>query len=116
MSEKLKLVTQRSSNDLARGTRVAKVYVASKASVKRYPDKWKELRANGWHINSTWIDEAGEGQTADWSELWTRIVREITEAVGLIIWVEPDGAKLKGALVEVGVALQHSLFGEVVER
>lgn len=81
------------------------IYVASRASVPRYPEKWRELRDRGWPIISTWIDEAGPGLTEDFGELWRRIDREIHQAKGVVLWVEPDGFPLKGALIEIGIAL-----------
>lgn len=66
---------------------------------------WRKLRDAGAPIISSWIDEDGPGQTQDFGELWTRIAREVTSADGLILYVEPDDFPLKGALVEVGMAL-----------
>lgn len=45
------------------------------------------------------------GATADLSKLWARIVREVTTADRLVLYVEPDDFPLKGALLEVGFAL-----------
>lgn len=69
------------------------------------PAMWRDLRAAGWPIVSTWIDEAGPGETPDLSELWQRIEAEVRQAHGLILHVEPDDFPLKGALIEVGMAL-----------
>ncbi len=60
-------------------------------------------------IISSWIDEAGEGETDDFADLWDRIRREVASASSLIFYAEPDDFPLKGALVEVGIA-----FGEGV--
>lgn len=81
------------------------IYVASRASVPSRPAMWRELRAAGWPIVSTWIDEAGPGETADLGELWQRIEAEVRSARGLVLHVEPDDFPLKGALIEVGMAL-----------
>lgn len=83
----------------------AGIYVASRASVPSRPAMWRDLRAAGWPIVSTWIDEAGPGETADLGELWQRIQAEVQSAQGLVLHVEPDDFPLKGALVEVGMAL-----------
>lgn len=80
-------------------------YVASRASVPERSAMWRSLRASGWQITSTWIDEAGEGETEDFGELWQRIMREIAAADALILYAEKDDFPLKGALVEVGIAL-----------
>jgi len=81
------------------------IYVASRASVPERGAMWRKLRDAGAPIISSWIDEDGPGQTQDFGELWTRIAREVTSADGLILYVEPDDFPLKGALVEVGMAL-----------
>lgn len=56
-------------------------------------------------IISTWIDEAGEGETEDLADLWTRILAEIQLADRLVLYAEPDDFPLKGAYVEIGAAL-----------
>jgi hypothetical protein len=82
------------------------VYAASRASVRARPEMWKRLRDRcGWRITSTWIDEAGEGETQSFSELWERIGLEIARAEGLILYAEASDLPLKGALVECGMAL-----------
>lgn len=81
------------------------VYVASRASVPERPAMWRRLRDAGYPIISTWIDEAGAGETADNGELWARIAREISGAERLVLYVEPEDFPLKGALVEVGMAI-----------
>ena len=65
---------------------------------------WISLRSKGVPINATWIDEAGEGHTVDWENLWERCIAEAMEADALILYVDP-GDVLTGALVEVGAAL-----------
>lgn len=79
------------------------IYVASRVL---HGGIWRDYRANGHPIISTWIDEAGEGQTADMGELWTRIVDEIRRSTCLVLVVHGIGdLPLKGALVEAGIAL-----------
>ena len=79
------------------------VYVASRVS---RADVWKNLRDNmGVSITSSWIDEAGEGDTDDFGELWTRITREIEGSTGLVFYGHTADQPWKGALVEVGIAL-----------
>jgi hypothetical protein len=77
------------------------IYIASKTD--RAP-RWRALRAKGAPIVASWIDEAGPGETADYSDLWTRCAAEVAGAATLIAYVE-EGEALKGALVEVGIAL-----------
>lgn len=79
------------------------IYVASRVS---RADVWKNLRDNmGVSITSSWIDEAGEGDTEDFGELWTRITREIAASTGLVFYGHTADQPWKGALVEVGIAL-----------
>jgi len=85
---------------------VSAFYVASRASIPARSAMWRDLRDGyDYHITSTWIDEAGEGETACNTELWQRIENEIRISDGLILYAEPDDFPLKGALVEVGMAL-----------
>lgn len=77
------------------------IYTASKT---RHAPKWRGLRSAGIPIISTWIDEAGPGETASFSDLWSRCVREASTAAALIVYAEA-GEVLKGGLVEVGAAL-----------
>ncbi len=81
------------------------IYVASRASVPERPAMWRALRAEGALIVSSWIDESGQGETADFSELWERIESEIRSAERLVLYVEAEDFPLKGALVEVGIAI-----------
>lgn len=81
------------------------VYAASRASVPERGAMWRTLRAHGARIVSSWIDEDGEGQTADFGELWSRIEAEIRSADRLVLYAEPSDFPLKGALVEVGMAI-----------
>lgn len=82
-----------------------RIYVASRASLPERPAMWRKLRSAGWLITSTWIDEAGEGETASFADLWHRIEVEIKASDGLILYAERDDFPLKGALIEVGMAL-----------
>lgn len=81
------------------------VYVASRASIPQRAAMWRQLRAEGAPIISTWIDEAGDGETKDFAELWTRIASEIRRADRLVLYAEANDFPLKGALIEVGLAL-----------
>jgi hypothetical protein len=81
------------------------IYVSSRASIPERSAMWRKFRDAGVPINSTWIDEAGAGETDDFSELWSRIEKEVCQADILIFYAEPEDFPLKGALVEVGMAL-----------
>lgn len=79
----------------------ARTYIASKSF---HGHRWKELRAQGCRIVSTWIDECGAGETDDFSDLFDRCIREASQADVLILYRE-EGEILKGALIEAGAAL-----------
>lgn len=80
-------------------------YVASRASLPERPAMWRKLRDGGVKITSSWIDEAGEGESACMVDLWRRIECEVRTADALILYVETEDFPLKGALIEVGIAL-----------
>jgi hypothetical protein len=82
-----------------------KVYIASKT---KHAEWWRALRSAGLPVNSTWIDEADEGKTSDWSELWERCISEARQADVLIAYHEP-GDEWKGAFVEIGAHLTRAL-------
>lgn len=81
------------------------VYFASKT---KHAARWQALRAAGVPTTSTWIDEAGEGQTADYEELAQRCVDEIEDSIAVVLYCE-SGDILKGTQVEVGVALAFGI-------
>lgn len=81
------------------------IYVASRASIPGRAEMWQLLRMQGWQITSSWIDEAGDGQTADFTDLWDRIMGEIAAANKLVFYAEPGDFPLKGAILEAGIAL-----------
>lgn len=82
------------------------IYVASRASTPERPAMWREYRDRwGANIVSTWIDEAGPGETSDFGELWSRIQGEIRRCDRLVLYAQSDDFPLKGALIEVGMAL-----------
>jgi hypothetical protein len=82
------------------------IYAASRASLPDRPAMWRRLRDEfGWPIVSTWIDEAGPGETACFGELWSRIAGEVRACDLLVLYAGPGDLPLKGALVEVGMAL-----------
>ncbi len=76
-------------------------YTASKTN---HAAKWRQLRARGHNIIATWIDEADEGQSADYADLAERCIAEAAAADVTILYCQP-GEILKGALLEVGAAL-----------
>lgn len=77
------------------------IYIASKTA---HAAKWKHMRSDGLPIISTWIDEAGVGESQCLIDLWRRCINESCMCDALIVYREP-GEILKGALIEVGAAL-----------
>lgn len=84
-------------------------YVASRASVLARGTMWRAIRDSGVRINSSWIDEDGEGQTQSFSNLWLRIESEIKRSAALILYAESEDFPLKGAYIEVGMALAFGI-------
>lgn len=82
------------------------IYVASRV---KHADLWRQYRSSGYNITSSWIDEAGEGETSNFSELWERIRQEIVASDALVLYVLKEDYPLKGALVEVGMAFAFSV-------
>lgn len=78
-----------------------RIYTASKT---KHADRWRRLRAQGYEIISTWIDEAGEGETTNRRGLAERCIEESKNADCLLLYCEA-GDYLKGAFIEIGAAL-----------
>lgn len=83
-----------------------KFYVASKT---RHAEMWKKLRARGLTVTSSWIDEAGEGETGDYKELWDRIEREVRGSDALLFYADGSDSGWKGAFFEAGIAVGHGI-------
>lgn len=83
-----------------------KIYVASKTN---FAEMWKTYRANGFPIISTWIDEAGPGETKDLSELWERIESEVSRSTYLVAFGDTGYGPLKGTYIEIGIALRSGI-------
>ena len=82
------------------------IYIASKT---KHADRWRFMRDKvGEPIISTWIDEAGEGESADLHDLWDRCITEASNCALLIVYREKDDV-LKGAWVELGCALTNNV-------
>jgi len=82
------------------------IYIASKT---KHAPRWRFLRDKvGEPIISTWIDEAGEGETSDFHDLWHRCLTEAAGCRVLIAYREP-GEVLKGGWVEIGAALSSGV-------
>jgi hypothetical protein len=77
------------------------IYIASKTV---HAPRWIGLRSMGAPIISTWIDEAGVGQTADFHDLWERCLSEASSCAVLVAYRQRDEI-FKGGWVEIGAAL-----------
>lgn len=76
-------------------------YIASRA-FPNYVKRWQALRdEQGFDIVSSWINGVGAADP----ELWLRISQQVASAERLVLYVEPQDFPLKGALIEVGMAL-----------
>lgn len=82
-----------------------RIYTASRASIPERAHMWREFRTKGYMITSRWIDVAGEGEISDYRDLWVGIVNEISIANKLVLYAEAGDFPLKGATVEVGIAI-----------
>lgn len=80
-------------------------YIASRASIPERAAMWRRFREGGVRITSSWIDEAGPGETECFTELWERIFGEIVAADVLVLYAEAGDFPLKGALIEAGIAV-----------
>lgn len=81
------------------------IYIASKTI---HAPRWRILRKVGEPIISTWIDEAGPGESSDLSDLWTRCIEEASSCDLLIVYREGNEV-LKGAWIEMGAALARGI-------
>jgi hypothetical protein len=79
------------------------------SSKVKHAAKWQALRAAGHNIISTWIDEAGEGDSPDLTALWDRNVRQAATCDLFILYYEFHDSPLKGCLIELGAAMSHNV-------
>lgn len=91
---------------------VVRVYTASKTRYgplwREYRDAWACLTEPAVHVASTWIDESGEGETSDFSDLWLRCIGESSTA-DLLICVHVGDEVWKGTFIEIGSALSNGV-------
>lgn len=88
---------------------VGGIYIASRSSVSGRSAEWRSLRDQGWNIICSWIDADPNCADPDLGELWLKIGDEIKGAERLILYVEPNDFPLKGALIEVGMAISAGI-------
>ena len=78
------------------------IYTASKT---KYAPMWRLFKELGMNINSTWIYEAGVGESKSFSDLWIRCINEASQCDRLVLYALDQDPPLKGAFVECGAAL-----------
>lgn len=78
------------------------IYIASKTI---HAARWRQFRDDGIPIISTWIDEAGSGQSASLQSLWSRCIDEAMSCTILVAYRANEEEVLKGGFIEVGAAL-----------
>jgi hypothetical protein len=81
-----------------------KIYIASKT---KHAERWRKI-AETHPVSSTWIYEAGEGETADFHDLWQRCLSEAANSKAVVAYREQDET-FKGGWVEIGAALAHGV-------
>ena len=78
------------------------IYIASKTI---HAESWKSLRDDAEvDVISSWIDEAGPGESIDLADLSRRCIKESTTCKAMIVFSLKE-EYLKGALIEMGAAL-----------
>ncbi len=83
------------------------IYVSSRASIPERPAMWRNFKKIGANIISTWIDESDDQATVSFPDLWHRIQEEILACDRFIFYAEPEDFPVKGALVEIGLAIAY---------
>ena len=84
-----------------------RIYVSSRASIPERPAMWRRYREMGINIVSTRIDAPDDQSKISFSTLWSNIQEEILSCDRFIFYAEPDDFPVKGALVEVGMAVAY---------
>ena len=88
-----------------RSNRKDGIYTASRTE---HAHRWRALREAGLDVCSTWIDEAGSKESRDLNDLWRRCFDEVAKASAFLLYRE-EGEALKGAWIELGVALTQNV-------
>ncbi len=87
----------------------AGIYVSSRASRFDRVMMWRNLRAKGWPIISSWIDLDGDVDKMDFGAIWCKAEEEIARSAGLVLYAETHDFPLKGAHTEGGIAIAHGI-------
>lgn len=81
------------------------IYVASRASLSERPAMWRHYRDDGYPVVSSWIDEAGAGETVDRGDLLARCIREAAGCGAFVLYIGRGDLPLKVAYAEWGAAV-----------
>jgi hypothetical protein len=85
-----------------------KIYVSSRASIIERVAMWQQYKTMGANIISTWIDRASTNTNAiNYPDLWHSIQEEILSCDRFVFYAEPGDFPMKGAMVEVGIAMAY---------
>lgn len=87
-----------------------RVYPSSKV---RHAHMWRRLQEDIPHVffNARWIKRAekeSDLQGDDFRDLWSECKEDVMDSDALLVYAE-DGDHLKGALVEVGMAIANDI-------
>lgn len=85
------------------------IYACSRASVPARVAMWRDLRDKGVLITSSWIDDETSDTLEDAAGFWEKVIHEIRASARLVLYIEPDDLPLRGAFVEVGIALGNDI-------
>lgn len=85
------------------------IYACSRASVPERVAMWKNIRARGVLLTSSWIDDELSQDLENPGAFWEKVTVEIKASSRLILYIEPDDLPLRGAFVEVGIALGNGI-------
>lgn len=80
------------------------IYIASKV---KHAQRWLDLKAKGYPFNSRWLTAPNDMTPEQYAELWGKISQDVMIADALILYVEL-GEVLKGALIEMGMAMANN--------
>lgn len=79
--------------------------VSSRAIPERIK-MWRHFKTLGVTITSRWVElDEQNYQAVCWDSIWCHVVREIAESDMLVFYAKKEDFPLRGAFVEVGIAL-----------
>lgn len=82
-----------------------KIYVASKVKWRYLWHSWRRNIPSNVQINARWLDVYDVTGDAGCAELWQTIVEDVRDCDALIVLRADGDEQLKGAYIEIGIAL-----------